>query len=107
MPAPSYKVMNILATAREQGLLFDADDIENLGERKPIIFHLYANLSVPEINPQTPRQFSSPGIFFCQHHTVLSCHYPEVTRLSQFKNNHYPPVIMVLCLPSLLEDKER
>lgn len=31
---PSSKVMNILQTARERGLLFDADDIENLGERK-------------------------------------------------------------------------
>lgn len=32
--APSSQVMNILQTARERGLLFDADDIENLGERK-------------------------------------------------------------------------
>lgn len=32
--APPSKVMNILQTASEHGPLFDADDIENLGERK-------------------------------------------------------------------------
>lgn len=32
--APSSQVMNILQTAREHRLLFDADDIENLEERK-------------------------------------------------------------------------
>ena len=31
---PSSKVMNILQTAREHRLLFDADDIENLGEQR-------------------------------------------------------------------------
>lgn len=37
--APSSEVMNILQTAREHWLLFDADDIENLGEQK---FHHFS-----------------------------------------------------------------
>ena len=32
--------------------LLDVDDIESLGEQKnSVIFHLYANVPVPQINP--------------------------------------------------------
>lgn len=56
----------------------------------PIIFHLYANVPVPEINPGTPRQFSSPGIL-----SARTTRCSLVTNLRSagppgFKNNHPP-----------------
>lgn len=59
--------------------------------RNPIIFHLYANFSVPEINPWTPRQFPSPGIFFAS--TTQS------RLLSPLRSPGFPPLKGKASLP--------